>query len=119
MKRVACAYRLGSVPGWWLNLHRRLKAGVARHGLSVSVGLTPLAALPEDIDLLVVPPDLEREARQAGVAEVVAIGRARYAEAIAELVARLNDPSQFQIDRTGNSRSRPTVVKYVGYERVE
>src|SRR3981081_160743 len=66
VRRVVCSYKLGWLPGDWLQTWRRLDRVFARAGLDATAALYPLEALPADTDILVVPPDL-REAAYAAV----------------------------------------------------
>src|SRR5262245_53886738 len=65
VRRVVCSYRLGWLPGDWLQTWRRLDRVFARANLRVKATLAPLEDLPEDTDILVVPPDLREDARNA------------------------------------------------------
>src|SRR5437867_9203362 len=63
VRRVVCGYRLGWLPGDWLQTWRRLDRLFARSGLNVQATLAPLEDLPTDTDILVVPPELRGAAR--------------------------------------------------------
>src|SRR5919199_4104979 len=65
VRRVVCSYKLGWLPGDWLQTWRRLDRVFARAELKVKATLAPLEDLPEDTDILVVPPELREEARSA------------------------------------------------------
>src|SRR5205823_2353410 len=67
VRRVVCSYKLGWLPGDWLQTWRRLDRVFARANLKVKATLAPLEDLPADTDILVVPPEL-REAARAAVA---------------------------------------------------
>lgn len=64
VRRVVCAYRLGSLPGEWLRTWRRLERVLAAANLQVQASLAPLEDLPPDTDLLVVSPELRELARE-------------------------------------------------------
>src|SRR5258708_36643413 len=65
VRRVVCGYRMGWLPGDWLQTWRRLDRVLARANLKVKATLAPLEDLPEDTDILVVPPDLREAARES------------------------------------------------------
>src|SRR5260221_10980724 len=65
VKRIVCSYRMGWLPGDWLQTWRRLGRRLARAKLKVKATLAPLEDLPEDTDILVVPPDLREAARES------------------------------------------------------
>src|SRR5258708_5507119 len=64
VRRVVCSYRMGWLPGDWLQTWRRLDRVLARANLKVKATLAPLEDLPEDTDILVVPPDLREAAHE-------------------------------------------------------
>ncbi|MBI4495036.1 MAG: hypothetical protein HY690_19860 [Chloroflexi bacterium] len=124
LKRIVCGYTLGALPAWWLMVHRRLKTSAERQGLQLKVELAPLSALPEAVDLLVVPPELAAAARaQAPRAEVVTIGEDQYPGGVIELAARVADAARYRVERSEGtapgSPPQPRIVRYVGYERVD
>src|SRR5207253_10482326 len=89
--RVVVSYRMGWLPGDWLQTWRRLDRVLARANLKVKATLAPLEDLPEDTDILVVPPDLRdaaRERARLGTPILVTPASAA-AGAFNELVARL------------------------------
>src|SRR5207249_5229318 len=91
IRRVVCSYRMGWLPGDWLQTWRRLDRVLARANLKVKATLAPLEDLPEDTDILVVPPDLRdaaRESARPGIPILVTPASAA-AGAFAELVTRL------------------------------
>ncbi|TME29207.1 MAG: hypothetical protein E6I75_22600, partial [Chloroflexi bacterium] len=65
VRRVVCSYKLGWLPGEWLQTWRRLDRVFARAELKVKATLAPLEDLPKDTDILVVPPELREAAREA------------------------------------------------------
>src|ERR1700738_255295 len=64
VRRVVCSYRMGWLPGDWLQTWRRLDRVLARANLKVKATLAPLEDPPEDTDILVVPPRLRDAARE-------------------------------------------------------
>ena len=104
VRRIVCGYDLGALPTWWLMVHRRIKTGVERLGLRVSVDLTPLSGLPQDVDLIVVAPELASIARErAPQADCVSIGSKQYPGAVIELLSRLGNEQQYTVERVEDS----------------
>src|ERR1041384_8362484 len=64
VKRVVVSYKLGWLPGEWLQTWRRLDRVLARANLKVKATLAPLEELPADTGILVVSPDLREAAFQ-------------------------------------------------------
>lgn len=118
VRRVVCSYRLGWLPGEWLQTWRRLDRVLARAGLRVKATLAPLEDLPEDTDILVVPPDLRDDARttaRPGTPILVTPASAA-AGAFAELVTRLQAGTQFTAERlSADEQEAPKVVSYRGH----
>lgn len=104
VRRIACGYDLSALPAWWLMVHRRIKTAVERQGLRVKVDLAPLSALPPEVDLVIVPPELASTARErAPQAECVSIGSQQYPGAVIELLSRLGDEQRYQVERVERS----------------
>lgn len=119
VKRVVCSYRLGWLPGDWLQTWRRLDRVFARANLRVKATLAPLEDLPEDTDILVVPPDLREDARGAvppGTPILVTPASAA-AGAFAELVSRLEAGIDFTAERIDPEleKDKPKIVSYRGH----
>jgi hypothetical protein len=119
VKRVVCSYRLGWLPGDWLQTWRRLDRVFARANLRVKATLAPLEDLPEDTDILVVPPDLREDARSAvppGTPILVTPASAA-AGAFAELVSRLEAGTDFTAERIDPEleKDKPKIVSYRGH----
>ncbi|HWD64119.1 MAG TPA: hypothetical protein VG405_03020 [Solirubrobacteraceae bacterium] len=55
---VVCAHAEGTLPTSWFRTYKQLKRKVKRSGLNARVSLAPTTALPERIDVLVLPPTL-------------------------------------------------------------
>lgn len=118
VRRVVCAYQLGWLPGEWLQTWRRLDRVFARAGLRVKATLAPLEDLPEDTDILVVPPDLREAAKTEAPAgtPILVTPASAAAGAFAELVARLEAGTQFTADKLApEERDAPKVVSYRGH----
>src|SRR5215212_1907255 len=101
VRRVVCSYKLGWLPGDWLQTWRRLDRVFARADLKVKATLAPLEDLPSDTDILVVPPDLREAAREAvppGTPILVTPASAA-AGAFADLVSRLEAGTEFTAEK--------------------
>jgi hypothetical protein len=119
VKRVVCSYRLGWLPGDWLQTWRRLDRVFARANLRVKATLAPLEDLPEDTDILVVPPDLREDARSAAPpgTPILVTPASAAAGAFAELVARLEAGTDFTAERIDPEleKDKPKIVSYRGH----
>ena len=118
VRRVVCSYHIGWLPGDWLQTWRRLDRVFARANLNVKATLAPLEDLPEDTDILVVPPELREDARGAvppGTPILVTPASAA-AGAFAELVTRLEAGTDFAAERVDpEQKDRPKIVSYRGH----
>lgn len=118
VRRVVCSYQLGWLPGDWLQTWRRLDRVFARAGLRVKATLAPLEDLPEDTDILVVPPDLRDAAKNAARpgTPILVTSASAAAGAFAELVTRLEAGTQFTADKvTPEDGEAPKLVSYRGH----
>src|SRR5690349_23559671 len=123
VKRVVCSYRLGWLPGDWLQTWRRLDRVFARANLRVKATLAPLEDLPEDTDIVVVPPDLRdaaRAAAQPGTPILVTPASAA-AGAFSELVARLEAGTDFTAEKLDpeEEKTKPKIVSYRGHTIID
>jgi hypothetical protein len=118
VRRVVCSYKLGWLPGDWLQTWRRLDRVFARADLKVKATLAPLEALPTDTDILVVPPDLREAAREAvppGTPILVTPPSAA-AGAFADLVRRLEAGAEFTAEHLNAAdKAAPKIVSYRGH----
>jgi len=118
--RVVVGYRLGFLPGEWLQTWRRLDRALARANLKVKATLAPLEELPEDTGILVVPPDLREAAREAatpGTPILVPPANAA-AGAFNDLVARLEAGTDLRAEKISEEEAAgPKIVSYTGYTR--
>jgi hypothetical protein len=118
VRRVVCGYRQGFLPGEWLQTWRRLQRVLQRACFEVKTTLAPLDQLPEDTDILVVPPEL-REAGRESVppgTPILVTTAAAAAGAFADLVQRLEAGVELSADRFDphTLASRPRIVTYRG-----
>jgi hypothetical protein len=123
VKRVVCSYHLGWLPGEWLQTWRRLDRVFARANLRVKATLAPLEDLPADTDILVVPPELRDDAREAvpvGTPILVTPASAA-AGAFAELVARLEAGTDFTAEKFDPEveKTKPKIVSYRGHTIID
>jgi hypothetical protein len=122
VRRIVCAYRLGVLPGDWLQTWRRLDRLLDRSGFKVKVVLEPLEDLPGDVDILVVSPDL-RDAAKAAIQPDVPLlvtSPTSAADDFADLVRRLEAGSELTAERADPSApDAPNVVTYRGSLRLD
>jgi hypothetical protein len=121
VRRIVCVYRLGVLPGDWLQTWRRLDRLLDRSGFKVKVLLDPLEDLPADVDLVVAPAEMRELAEAAappGV-QVLATIPPTAAEDFAALVRRLEAGAELTAERTDPSSDSPTIVTYRGGLRID
>ena len=122
VRRIVCAYRLGVLPGEWLQTWRRLDRLLNRSGFKIKALLEPLEDLPSDADLVVVEPDL-REAAEAVIPPGVPLlltTAPTAATDFAALVQRLEAGTELTAERVDPSAaSGPTIVTYRGGMRID
>ena len=123
VKRVVVSYKLGWLPGEWLQTWRRLDRVFARANLRVKATLAPLEDLPADTDILVVPPDLREAARESvkpGTPILVTPASAA-AAAFADLVARLEAGGDFTAEKIDPEveKGKPKIVSYRGHTIID
>lgn len=123
VKRVVCSYRLGWLPGEWLQTWRRLDRVFARAHLRVKATLAPLEDLPEDTDILVVPPDLRDDAKAAAKpgTPILVTPASAAAGAFAELVLRLEAGGEFTAEKIDPEveKTKPKIVSYRGHTIID
>lgn len=118
VRRIVCAYRQETLPGDWLQTWRRLDRLLLREGFAIKATLAPLEDLPEDTDIVVVPPelrDLAREKIPSGVLLLVTQPSAA-AGAFADLVQRLTHGTEITAQRLDpvTEQGAPKIVTYRG-----
>ena len=123
VRRVVVSYKLGWLPGEWLQAWRRLDRVFARANLRVKATLAPLEDLPEDTDILVVPPELREDANNA-VPEgtpILVMPASAAAGAFADLVARLEAGADFTAEKFDpeEEAQKPRIVTYRGHTIVD
>jgi hypothetical protein len=118
--RVVCGYRLGFLPGEWLQTWRRLDRLFARANLKVKATLAPLEELPPDTGILVVPPELRESARELAAAgtPILVTPASSAAGAFAELVSKLEAGTELTAEKLDPEAEKgPNIVSYTGYTR--
>jgi hypothetical protein len=118
VRRVVVSYRLGWLPGDWLQTWRRLDRVFARAELKVKATLAPLEDLPADTDILVVPPDLREAAREAALpgTPILVTPASAAAGAFADLVSRLKAGTEFTAEALDPAdKDKPKIVSYRGH----
>lgn len=122
VRKIVCAYRLGVLPGEWLQTWRRLDRLLGRSGFKVKALLEPLEELPADADLVVVEPALREAAEAAappGVSLLLTTPPTAAAD-FAELVRRLEAGTELVAERVDPSTAGgPTIVTYRGGLRID
>jgi hypothetical protein len=122
VRRVVVSYKLGWLPGDWLQTWRRLDRVFARSELKVKATLAPLEDLPKDTDILVVPPELREAAREAVPAgtTILVTPASAAAGAFAELVSRLEAGTEFTAEKVDPAdKDKPKIVSYRGHTLID
>jgi hypothetical protein len=100
VRTLVCSYSRDELPTAWLRVFHRLEHAMARAGLRVRVRLLPLEDLPEEVDVLVVPPELVDRARAARAgARVIATTRQHVAVTAVELTRDLESGREIYAER--------------------
>jgi hypothetical protein len=87
---VVCSFEDGDLPSSWFRLYQRLKLAVTRAGIDADVRLAALAEIGDDVDVVVVPPDVEAGATAVHASGKVVVGLGQKdAAGLKELVASL------------------------------
>ena len=123
VRRVVCGYQPGVLPGDWLQTWRRLQRVVQRAGLKTKATLAPLDGLPEDTDVLVVPPELRQQARE-GVppgTPILVTTAAAAPGAFADLIQRLQPGVELTAQRIDPevAAREARIVTYRGQTRLD
>jgi hypothetical protein len=122
VRRVVCSYQLGWLPGDWLQTWRRLDRTFARADLQVKATLAPLEDLPEDMDILVVPPELREAAREAAPpgTPILVTPASAAAGAFGDLVNRLLAGTEFTAEHLDpDIANKPRIVSYRGHTIID
>jgi len=121
VRRIVCSYQSGILPGEWLQTWRRLDRLVQREGLRIKVLLAPLDDLPEDVDLLVVPPELREAAESTAPGiEILSTTPSEAAFDFAVLVQRLQAGLDLTAEKVNPAeQAGPTIVTYRGSTRLD
>jgi len=112
---VVCAFSRDELPADDLQVFRRFEHSMKKAGLDVRVRLEPIEQLPEQFDVLVVSPALERRAnRIGGDAIVMVTTRQTAASAADRLLAEI--ARGYPITAARKDPNAPHIVRRRGYE---
>lgn len=90
IRTIVCGYTVEELPVAWLRVFHRFEHAMSRARWRIRVRLFPIEELPDEVDILVVPPELaERAAAVRPDARIVVTTRERAAEAVDELLKQL------------------------------
>lgn len=120
-RRIVCAYDIELLPTWWLQVHRIARARLERERALARVDLLPLTALPDVVDLLLVPPDALPGAREyAPDVECVAITSDDYPRQVVEILGHLRSRGWYAVqESTEDAPPQPKIVRLMGYEKID
>ena len=115
IRTVVCAFSRDELPADDLQVFRRFEHSMKKAGLDVRVRLEPIEELPEQLDVLVVSPALEKKAAAvAGDAIVMVTTRQTAAEAADRLLAEI--ARGYPITAAKKDPNAPIIVRRRGYE---
>ena len=119
VRRIACGYAPGRLPGEWLQTWRRLASSLERAGLDVRATLDPLDELPADADVLLLPPELAAPGGFPPPAGplLITTSAADAPRVLDELVARIAAGADLTANRL--DPDAPRVVTYRGTLRAD
>lgn len=87
---IVCGYSVEELPVAWLRVFHRFEHAVARARWRIRVRLFPIEELPDEVDILVVPPELaERSAALRPDVRIIVTTRERAANAVDALLKEL------------------------------
>ncbi|TMB75353.1 MAG: hypothetical protein E6J52_09605 [Chloroflexi bacterium] len=115
IRTVVCAFSRDELPADDLQVFRRFEHSMKKAGLDVRVRLEPIEQLPEQFDVLVVSPALERRANQAGGDAIVMVTTRQTAASAADrLLAEI--ARGYPITAARKDPNAPHIVRRRGYE---
>ena len=115
IRTVVCAFSRDELPADDVQVFRRFEHSMKKAGLDVRVRLEPIEELPEQLDVLVVSPALEKKAAAvAGDAIVMVTTRQTAAEAADRLLAEI--ARGYPITAAKKDPNAPIIVRRRGYE---
>ena len=115
IRTVVCAFSRDELPADDVQVFRRFEHSMKKAGLDVRVRLEPIEQLPEELDVLVVSPALEKKAAAvAGDAIVMVTTRQTAAEAADRLLAEI--ARGYPITAAKKDPNAPIIVRRRGYE---
>ncbi len=114
LRTLVCGYTVEELPVAWLRVFHRFEHALGRAGWRIRVRLYPLEELPDEVDVLVVPPELEERARAVRpAARVVVTTRERAADAVDALLHEL-ETGEIVAERA--KPGEPRIVTHRGAE---
>jgi hypothetical protein len=112
---VVCAYADGSLATPWFRAYRRAKRALQNRGFNARLQLLPITDLPAEIDVIVVPPNLERVARAApGVRDCLITSPEALAGRLVHVLERLLEEGRLDY---APAPARPVAV-HLGFQAV-
>jgi len=115
IRTVVCAFSRDELPADDLQVFRRFEHSMKKAGLDVRVRLEPIEQLPEQFDVLVVSPALERRANQVGGDAIVMVTTRQTAASAADrLLAEI--ARGYPITAARKDPNAPHIVRRRGYE---
>jgi len=115
IRTVVCAFSRDELPADDLQVFRRFEHSMKKAGLDVRVRLEPIEQLPEQLDVLVVSPALERRANQLGGDAIVMVTTRQTAASAADrLLAEI--ARGYPITAARKDPNAPHIVRRRGYE---
>ena len=115
IRTVVCAFSRDELPADDLQVFRRFEHSMKKAGLDVRVRLEPIEQLPEQFDVLVVSPALERRANRIGCDAIVMVTTRQTAASAADrLLAEI--ARGYPITAARKDPNAPHIVRRRGYE---
>ena len=115
IRTVVCAFSRDELPADDLQVFRRFEHSMKKAGLDVRVRLEPIEQLPEQFDVLVVSPALERRANRIGCDAIVMVTTRQTAASAADrLLAEI--ARGYPITAARKDPNVPHIVRRRGYE---
>jgi hypothetical protein len=112
---IVCAYPDGMLDTAWFRAYKRVKRSAKRASLNIDVTLRPLSGVTDDVDLALLPPELESERTHTAAHAVSIVGAGDLPRTFDAEVERLKaDGRVFNVPTPAERR-----VKHRGFEPVD
>jgi hypothetical protein len=112
---IVCAYPDGMLDTAWFRAYKRVKRSATRASLNIDVTLRPLSGVTDDVDLALLPPELESERTRTAAHAVSIVGAGDLPRTFDAEVERLKaDGRVFNVPTPAERR-----VKHRGFEPVD